>query len=206
MIRANHSKFHEWFFDAYIGYLMRSDFREWIVVGNFNDSGGPVLMIGNHFSWWDGFFGRRLNQMVFRRKFYIMMLEEQLTPRIFLSKLGAFSIKRNSRDAIESVNYAIELLHQPGNLLMLFPQGKFQSQHQYPLSFEQGWHRILKGSPAGTQLVFTACLTDYFAHRKPALTIYLEQADKAVVSSPAQVELAYNTFLQEAIRQQTQNQ
>lgn len=206
MIKANHNRFYEWFFDAYISYMMRSDFREWVVVGDFNDSGGPILMIGNHFSWWDGFFGRRLNQVVFRRKFHLMMLEEQLAPRMFLSKLGAFSIKKKNRDVLESLKYAVELLHEPGNLVMLFPQGKFQSQHDYPLRFDNGWFRILEQAPENTQLVFSACLTDYFAHRRPALTIYLEQRVAQKFSSSRKVEEAYNVFLKNAIRQQTENQ
>lgn len=202
MIRARHNKLYERFFDWYIGYMMRSDFRDWVVNGGFRDNGGSILMIGNHFSWWDGFFGRRLNQVVFRRRFHLMMLEEQLAPRPFLSRLGAFSIRKKSRDALESLRYATNLLHDPSNLVMVFPQGRFQSQHQHPLSFEHGWFRILRDAPATTQLVFSACLTEYFAHRKPSLTIYLKQVETIKFAAAEDVEQAYNDFLLDAIRQQ----
>ncbi|MFO7998147.1 MAG: lysophospholipid acyltransferase family protein [Bacteroidales bacterium] len=206
MIKARHHWFYERFFDATISYLMRSDFRDWVVVGDFNDTGGPVLMIGNHFSWWDGFFGRRLNQVVFRRRFHIMMLEKQLEQRMFLSRLGAFSIRKNSRDALESIQYATELLSDPNNLVLLFPQGKFQSQHQFPLTFDDGWFRILKQAPGNTQLIFMACLTDYFAGRKPALSIYLKHADRTRFKSSEQIQQAYNDFLLDAIGQQNESQ
>ncbi len=201
MIKANHHRFYEWFFDMYIGSKMRSQFHAHRIGGDTVLSGGSILMIGNHFGWWDGFWLRRANQRTYKRRFHIMMLEEQLKDRLFLSKLGAFSLKKNHRDMLNTMHYAISLLKDENNLVLLFPQGRFQSLHQHPVTFEKGWFRILQQAPAHTRLVFMANLTDYFEHPRPTLTTRLKVVDKSF-GDASEVEEAYNAFLLDAIQQQ----
>lgn len=176
MIKAEHHPFHDYFFGAYLWAHMRLAFRHIRIHNNFTDNGNPILLIGNHFSWWDGFFARHVNLKLFKRQLHVMMDEEQLAKRMFLRRLGAFSIKKNSRSAIESLNYAISVLEDSRNLLVLFPQGQFQSLHQHPLTFEKGWFRIIHKSQPNIQIVFMAALTDYFSSPRPGLDIYLESA------------------------------
>ncbi len=78
------------------------------------------------------FIAQRVNNLVFKRKMHVMMLEEELHKRSFLRKLGAFSIRKNSLSALHSLKYATKILSKPKNLLLLFPQGSFQSAHRYP--------------------------------------------------------------------------
>lgn len=121
---------------------------------------------------------------------------------------------------MHSLKYATKILSKPKNLLLLFPQGSFQSAHRYPVTFEKGWFRILEKAPANTQVVFMASLCDYFEFRKPALNVYLhhvrpESASEInsvtqSVGKPGQalfpdagaVEAAYNVFLKDAIEAQ----
>lgn len=159
------------------------------------------MIIGNHFSWWDGFIVSYANHQLFSRRIFVMMLEEELQQRTFLRRIGAFSIKKNSRSAMESIQYALKVLETENNILLLFPQGNFQSLHQYPLCFEKGWFRILQQAPDNMQLVFMANLTDYFSQRKPNLSIYVQGVDQ-VFESHKEVEQAYNSFLANAISQQ----
>lgn len=130
-----------------------------------------------------------------------MMLEDQLKNRLFLSRLGAFSIKKNHRDAINSLNYASDLLNDPRNMVLLFPQGRFQSLHQHPVDFEKGWFRIMQKAPAHCRLVFMANLVDYFDHPKPTLTTWLQLAPSDLPDN-ATIQDAYNAFLKSAISQQ----
>ncbi len=220
MIKASHSRFHEAILGVYLGTHMRFAFKSIEINNYFEDKGGPVLLIGNHFSWWDGFIARYVNKKILKRKLHLMMEEEQLSKRRFLSRLGAFSIKKNSRSAWSSLQYATELLANPENLLILFPQGKFQSLHQHPLTFEKGWFRIIKNAPKNTQIVFMASLVDYFASPRPHLHVYLDQpccASKqntpnkydikssnnlTIFADVSAVEKSYNKFLARCITAQ----
>lgn len=223
MIRANHHIVYERFFDLYLGWIMRHDFRRHrmmelpagtdkmrslvdagdtprgeklpgVLTGGLD--GRSVLMIGNHFSWWDGFIARAVNRRVIRRRLHVMMLEEQLRSRMFLTRLGAYSIRQNHRSALETVNYTLELLQDPENLVVMFPQGRFQSLSQQPVSFEKGWFRILQRAGDHTALAFMVNLVDYFEHRKPTLTTCLRLV-KEPFSAAQEVEEAYNAFFKD---------
>ncbi len=112
IIKSRHRLFFTWFFRIYSIQMIRWHFRKVTINGEFQDRGLPVMLIGNHFSWWDGFIANFLNIKVFHRKFHVMMLEEQLNSRRFLNKAGAYSIKKGSRSVIESMQYTVELAEQ----------------------------------------------------------------------------------------------
>jgi len=220
MIVAKHNRLYTFFFDLLFAFLIQRHFRKVNIRMDGTIGKGPVLLIANHFSWWDGFIARWVNNKVFGKLFHVMMLEEELGKRPFLRRLGAFSIKKNSRKAIESLHYGANILSKPENLLLLFPQGKFQSSHHHPLQFEKGWLRILEKAPSDAQVVYMACLTDYYAYRKPALTVYLKYAgqrgalfsadtpmamntnSRTVHLSLTEIETSYNDFFKECINRQ----
>ncbi|TVR42377.1 MAG: glycerol acyltransferase [Bacteroidia bacterium] len=220
MITAKHNRLYTIFFDLLFVFLIHRHFRKVNIRINEPVGDGPVLLIANHFSWWDGFIARWVNNKVFHRLFHVMMLEEELGKRPFLRRLGAFSIRRNSRSAVESLSYGTKILSNPNHILLLFPQGKFQSSHHHPLQFEKGWMRIVDKAPPNTQIVYMACLSDYFAYRKPALTVYLKNIGQKGVNtladmgrtkdtgSPApsagklSIETSYNDFFKNCIHQQ----
>lgn len=201
MIQAEHKRAYGFLLDVYIGWRMRCLFHSHHITGDMADPGGSILLIGNHISWWDGFWARRVNQQTYQRNLYVMMLEDQLKSRRFLSKVGAFSIRKNHRDALQSLNYATQLLAHKENLVVLYPQGEFQSLHQHPVHFAKGWFRVLQQSPPHTKLVFMANLIDYFEHPKPLLTTWLHVA-RETFSDAASVESAYNHFLKNCIDNQ----
>ena len=165
------------------------------------DRGLPVMMIGNHVSWWDGFFAQYINLELFDRKIHIMMLQEQLKERMFLNKTGAYSIKKGSRSALESIKYTGEILSDKRNLVLLFPQGKIHSIYDFPLVFEEGWYRIFKYMEGPVQMVFYVALFDFFSNRKPELHIYLEDY-LYQGKSHSDTETAFNQFLGKCISTQ----
>ena len=83
-----------------------------------------------------------------------------------------------------ALNYAASVLNDPGKLLVVFPQGQFQSLHQHPLTFEKGWFRIIQKAQPDIQIVFMAALTDYFSSPRPGLDIYLESAAPGNIYNP----------------------
>ena len=217
-MHARHNRGYAKAIDILVGSLFRLVFRKLTIRGTVGDDRLPMLVIANHFSWWDGYAARTVNRNVFRRRFHVMMREDELRKRPFLTRLGAFSIRRQSKSALHTINYAATLLTDPENMVLLYPQGKFQSQHRFPLTFEKGWFRIPEKAQVPIRIVFMASLVDFFEKKRPSLTVYLQEA--SVTDAPrseatgdrdrrhvpfadaGSLENAYNAFLAQAIESQ----
>lgn len=173
IIKSRHHWFYYPFFKFYSRWMPRKAFRSVKMHHTLDDKGLPILMIGNHTSWWDGFLAQYINLEIFNRRLHIMMLEEQLRQRMFLNKTGAYSIKKGHRSALESLQYTAEILSDPGNLAILYPQGKIHSILDFPVKFESGWYNLFRYLDHPIQMVFYITLFDYFSSSKPELHIYL---------------------------------
>lgn len=178
MIKARHNPIVYNFFKLYVPWIIRRNFHKVYVTGQFLDKHKPVLVIANHISWWDGFWTVHLILKVFHRKFHFMMLEDQLRKERILNLAGGFSIQKGSRSIIESLKYAIELLSDKRNLVLLFPQGRVTSIYDQSFQFEKGLERIIQEVNGKVQIFFQANLVDYFSYKKPSLYIYLKECDQ----------------------------
>ena len=206
MIKARHHPFFVKFFHFYGKFMLHRHFHEINLKGTFTEKNMPVLLIANHFSWWDGFFADYLNHLLFKRRFHIMMLEEQLRQRMFFNKAGAYSIKKNSRDVFDTLNYTVDLLKDPQSLVVMYPQGEFKSLYHYPIQFEKGVASIINKLYGQVQVVFLTALVDYFEHRKPTLTLGLMEYEVIGETTLKNLEEAYNNHLQDMINQQKEKQ
>jgi len=146
-----------------------------VVTGEFHDDGKPILLLSNHMSWWDGFWANNLTRTMFRRRFHFMMLEEQLGKFSFFKYCGGYPVRKNSRQSVESLHYTLELLTHPQNLVLLFPQGKIESLYTRDFHFERGVDHVLKKAGDSIQVIFLACLVDYFSKAKPGLNLYFRE-------------------------------
>ncbi len=201
MIKARHKPFFVQFFRFYTRMALKLKFKDVKLVGTYKTKELPVLIIANHFSWWDGFFVYYLNDKIFKKKYHVMMLEEQLKDRLFLNKAGAFSIRKNHRSFLESLNYANELLKEKDNLVLFFPQGVFQSIYRQPLDFERGVERILhRGN--NINVIFAANLIEYFSASKPGVTMYFKEWVPGDKLHGKMLEEAYNAFYADCVFQQ----
>ena len=164
------------FWDWYIHRIIKSDFHEHIFESDFKvEENKSVLVLANHFSWWDGFFVYELNRLLLGKRFHVMMLEEQLRKNSFLRRAGAFSIDKTSgRKSLESLKYSAELLHNPKNLVLMFPQGQIESVYTQNPTFQNGVGRIIKQLETPTQILFCINLPNYHSNRKPTLRSYLK--------------------------------
>lgn len=201
IIKARHIPFFVRFFSFYARTGLRRHFHDTRFECSVNAAGRPVLLIGNHFSWWDGFIAYRLNDLFLHKKFHIMMLEEQLEKRLFLNKAGAYSIKRGSRSVVDSLNYTSGLLHEPENMVVVYPQGTITSIHRKPVRFEKGTERIIAGASDRLMILFYVALPDWFSEKKPELfTRVIEYSARE--RSINDLEETYNMFLEECIAKQ----
>ena len=202
MIKARHHWFYVRFFHYYSRFMLRRHFRDINIKGNVTDKGLPVLLIGNHFSWWDGFFALYVNQEIFQRRFHVMMLEDQLKHRMFLNKAGAFGIRKKSHSVVEMIEYTRMLLQDPANIVAMYPQGEIRSMFHYPVRFEKGITKILSGMEDKVQVVFISVLVDYFSHRKPSLTFGVRAYDPGKNIDLKDMENAFNEHMKQMIDQQ----
>ncbi|MBW6535609.1 MAG: lysophospholipid acyltransferase family protein [Mariniphaga sp.] len=193
MIKGRHHWFLYPFFVWYGWMRMKQHFKKIHMPGTVPETRLPILLISNHFSWWDGFFIASLNQKKFHKKFHVMMLEDQLKKNWFFQHTGAFSVRKNSKSSIESLTYATELLQNPGNLITYFPQGQFESINQGKLHFEKGVEWLLKNLKNEIQLIFVANQVDYFESAKPHLFMHFETYDYRG-KNLREMEDDYNTF------------
>ncbi len=201
MIKAKHHRVIYPLFQWLTRFLIKRNFNSVCINGEFTDNGKQVLVIANHVSWWDGFWLLLLNLKLINRRFHFMMLEEQLKKHWYFKYSGGYSIKKNSKSVLESINYSIELLEKRENLVLIFPQGQIHSLYNDTPRFEKGVEKILKNVSPETQLLFVANLIDYFSNRKPTLYIYI----KSLLAKDFQqstLEGEYNTFYRQAYTHQ----
>jgi Acyltransferase len=202
MLKPRQNKLIYSFFAWYINRVIKSDFKRF----KFNkikfDKNRSVLLLANHFSWWDGFLMFQLNRLYFGKKFYVMITEDNHQKVWFLKYLGSFSVRKGSRSMIETLAYAGKLLNDPQNLVLIFPQGKLYSNHTGSVEFQKGLMNLISNSSGNFQCLFAALFVDYFAHRKPAVTCYLQEYKDAGPVNLESVQSAYNQHYQTSRQEQ----
>jgi hypothetical protein len=147
MTPARHSPWADRIFLPYILRQFRKIFHGLYFLGPVPefDPALPLLITPNHSTWWDGFFFYILNKRVWKRKGYLMMLEEQLSKYRFFSRIGAFGIEPGlARKSYEALKYSADVLRDRANALCIFPQGVLRYAGVRPLEFQRGVGYILK--------------------------------------------------------------
>jgi hypothetical protein len=203
MIYPNHSKIHQWILNTYLQRQFSKHFKAIRFIGENNYPNKPALVISNHIGWWDGFWILWFNNKILKKKFHVIMLEKELKKRMFFTKVGAYSIAPGNKSIIASLQLTKNLLSNSKNMVLFFPEGKFHTCHGTPGSFMPGISRILP-SKETFSIIFTACLSDYFQHKKPLLNIYFESYLSDDFCNEAQVEKAYKAFYLKCIEKQQQ--
>ena len=205
MIYPKNNRIIFWFLKKHIQWLVGRQFNELIFNNIEVDKNRSILLIANHYSFWDGLILFCINQRLFKKKTHVMILEETIKKEPFLKYAGAFSVSKNSRDILESVNYASALLDDPANLVLIFPQGKLYSNFVEHVNFQKGISKIITYAKGDFQLVFAAAFVQYFKNPKPTVTVYLknEFVDYATKST-ADLQSAYQEYYDESKLLQTE--
>ena len=166
-------------------------FRAHLWHGHFDDLTGPVLLIANHFSWWDGLWVM-LRFRKTRWQLAVPMLESQLKSRPFLRWWGALPL-RSGRSLAGQVQACQLACRQPNQLLLLFPQGQIASLTTSRFGFQTGLLRKL--CQPGVQLVFLYQTVEYGNRPRPEVHHFLEAQDEH--SKLADIEASYNHFVEQ---------
>lgn len=139
----------------------------------------PILIFGNHSTWWDGFIIWQLNRKIFNKNFYVIMLEASLKKLWFFQKIGAFSINPGQKSVVNSIHTASNLLKNEDTLLLFFPQGKLHSIYENSFDFSTGIDKIIQKSH-DIELVAYASFLDFAANEKPYFNIYFKSFESHI--------------------------
>ncbi len=198
MVRNKDNWLVHGFFSWYISKRVAQHYHQLVFGPVATDPGKSILLVANHYSWWDGFLFFHLNKLLFKKKFHIMVLEETIIKHGFLKYVGSFSVSKNSRSMLETLKYAGNLLDDPQNLVVIFPQGKLYSNFINAINFEKGLDRIVSFSQQKFNYVFAASFTEEFSEPKPTVFVYLKVYAAANFAGLAAVQSAYQTHYQQS--------
>jgi 1-acyl-sn-glycerol-3-phosphate acyltransferase len=146
-----------------------------------------------------------INKIYFKKAFHVMVLDETMQTVKFFKYLGGFSVKRESRQVIESLSYAASLLSDAQNMVVIFPQGKLYSNFIDEVIFEKGLFKITALATADFQYVFSAMFTENFDRKKPSVNVSFKVAPKVDISGASELQSAYQQHYTQAKQRQTQN-
>lgn len=183
--RANKSKWAQRIFQLYIHWLLGQHFHSMQVLGNVpqTDARFPVLLLPNHSTWWDGFFVFLLNERIFKRPIFLMMLEKQLRRYRFFARLGAFGIDpANAKLSLQALKYTLSLFEMPAPkpLVCIFPQGELLPWHSRPLRLKPGVEWLVRKYPDQLNLVLLAMRCEYGAEQRAK--VIFKMSENRVVS------------------------
>ncbi|TFF40962.1 1-acyl-sn-glycerol-3-phosphate acyltransferase [Mucilaginibacter psychrotolerans] len=203
MIASRRSKFLSDLFARYMYYRIRKAFNRLVVLNKVEPKPGhSVLLLCNHVGWWDGFWANYLGYRHLKRKVYVMMQEDHLQARMWLSYCGGFSISRSSREMVKSLQYAAGVLDDAENLVIVFPQGELISNHTTEIKVEKGIERLIKNIKGPCHIIYSCALIEYFESLKPS--VYFHLLDLGVAGELSFDELTdkINTFHKQALKEQ----
>lgn len=204
MIYPRNNALKRWILDTYISRSIKNNFQGVEVYAAPIDPDKPVLLIANHFSYWDGLLLYNENKQITGKKFHVMLLEETAKQQPMLLYGGAFSVNKGSRDVVESIKFSARLLQDAGNMLLVFPQGKLHSNFSDAIRFEKGVLKIIAQASQNYQLIMAATFVETFQHKKPVASIYLTNAAQTRFDNIEQLEALYQQHYIASKQRQTE--
>ncbi len=162
--------FFFWWGALFVGIFLRSRFNKIKISPIALKANHSHLIMCNHFSFLDGFLVFYLTSKIFRKKkLHIMVMKKQMEKNWWLRYIGCFSIDRGKRSIEETFAYTAQLLANPKNVVVIYPQGNMESTHIRHIQFEDGLNQIVPNVKGKCQLVWSSNIMEYFESTKPSL-------------------------------------
>lgn len=189
MIKAERKKWAFIVFDIYLERLLKKYFHDFRLINSFPEISAEksLVVAPNHFSWWDGFFIYFLLKKKTNKKVFIMMLENQLRRYWFFQKVGCFSTNpENKQSSIATFRYTLDLLRNPENCVVIFPQGEIEPFEKTSYNYHKGIEFLVKHSATEFDVLFIANKIFYTNEKLPLILTRAEQLIKSsdIKSSP----------------------
>lgn len=188
MIKTNKNNIINLFFGIYHNRLLKKHFYRIHLSGSLHldhiDTSLPVILYANHSNWWDGFIAYYMTNRLWKKDDYLMMDIEQMKTYSFFKYIGVFSVDRkNPKSAVESIEYAANLLKETNKYMWIFPQGTMQVQDYRPIEFYNGITK-LTDKLGGVNLLPVSIRYEFLMEQRPEVFISLGKPD-IITKSPA---------------------
>lgn len=182
MIKAERIKWALFVFDIYLERLLKKYFHDFRLINPFPDISEEksLVVAPNHFSWWDGFFIYFLLKKKTNKKVFIMMLENQLRKYWFFQKVGCFSTNPgNKQSSIATLRYTLDLLRNPENCVVIFPQGEIEPFEKTSYNHNKGIEFLAMHSQNEFDVLLIANKIFYTNEKLPLILTRAEQLIKS---------------------------
>ena len=120
---------------------------------------GPLVIVANHPSWWDGVAFMLLAEALFPgRQMYAPMAAEAIARYRFMRRVGVFGIEAGPRGAAYFLRAAEQVLASSGGMLWVNAPGRFMDPRERPVPVLPGLTRLAEMAP---NAVFLPLALDY---------------------------------------------
>lgn len=195
-------------FGRVISFLLKRKFNKMKLVETEILPDHAYLYLSNHFSFLDGFIALHIicTELYKKKKviknMYFLILDKQLQQNKWMKLFGAFPINPRSIQVKETLAYSASLLNNPGNVLVLFPQGRIESNHVREIDVKAGITEIIPLIKGNCQILYTSNLIDYFEGIKPSLYTYMYDCGTNKDFNFEILKDRINQFHKQAVKQQ----
>lgn len=93
----------------------------------------------------------------------------------WLRFFGGFSIAPGTPSVNKSLDQVAKLLSQPGHVVLMFPQGKLESNHVRKIEMKDGISYLIPKIEGDCQLIWSTQLIEYFESLKTS--VYFDMLD-----------------------------
>jgi hypothetical protein len=154
-------------------WFFRRRFNKMIITPVQIKPNHSYVLMCNHFGFLDGFFAHYLcinlvNKQQKLKGIYAMSVKKQMEKNWWLKYTGSFSVDPGKRSVAQTLEYAAQILSEPGNILLYYPQGNLESAHVRHIEFKDGIYEIVKRIKGDCQLLWSSNILDYFESTKPS--------------------------------------
>ncbi len=192
---------------AILPWIFRMRFNKMVIDGVEVKPDHSYLLMCNHFSFWDGFWAGYICLTEIHAKyplkgFYIMVLKKQMQMNPWLKYFGCFSVSPGTTTVNESLEYAAQLLNNPGNVVIMFPQGNLESNHVREIEMKDGINHIINQVTGNCQLIWSSNLIEYFESLRPSVYFHMLDCGTNHDFDFGQLKARINKHHEQAIKKQ----
>jgi len=160
---------------------------------------GPIVLVANHVSWWDGFLLRAVQRALRPHgALHSIALERELERHPFLRRIGGIGIDAASPSSILHTLRAIERLLSDEPVLGYFPQGRIAPSHARPLAFHRGIDLVLRALGPAT-VIPVALHIEPLARFAPTAFVALGEPLESTVVDHAFLERCVTRLLDDVL-------